>query len=127
MTKVYLVWQGSYSDASVVGVFSTKDAANKLAAMDPYDTHVEEFEIDAMKDYAERGLKQHLAWSKGMTVEVEDVFEFSRLCPPAESDLDVCKHKNGQMFVHVMARDEEHAIKIAADKFRGFLALNGGK
>lgn len=125
MTKVYLVWQGSYSDASVVGVFSTEEAADKLAAMDFLDTHVEEFEIDAMKDFAERGLSVYQAWSRvGPSIEVSSVYKRSLLCQPDERELSVKLAMAGtQMAVNVMARDEEHAIKIAADKFREFKAV----
>lgn len=58
--KVYLVWSGSYSDRSVIDVYSTMEAAQTYVADShhPTDHEIEEFEV---RDLAPKWLTIHEA------------------------------------------------------------------
>jgi len=52
--KVYVVFQGTYSERDAVAVFSDEEEAKKFALRiepDPDDTDIQEFEIDGMEEY----------------------------------------------------------------------------
>lgn len=133
-TTVYLAWTGSYSDARVVGVYSSHDAALAVAkAFDPEDGRVEWAIIDGgAKPPEESGLALWWAVSCLGGPEIEECFKgqswycgvdrkvtIGDVVPAYGSD------EGDPLHVYVYARDEEHARKIAGDKFRDHFALWG--
>jgi len=133
-TTVYLAWTGSYSDTRVVGVYRSHDAALAVAkAFDPEDGRVEWAIIDGgAKPPEESGLALWSATSCCDGPEIDYCWKgessygdrdrnvtIGNVVPAYGSD------KGDPMRVYVYARDEEHARKIAGDKFREHFALWG--
>lgn len=123
--KVYVITIGSYSDQNRVAVYSDKAVAERFCkSVD--GAWLEEFELDAGPvPPEEAGL---LLWS----VESQWKSTSFRLAPLGEpvgavhSRYDEPQNGNTIPFplrVFVWARDEAHATKIAADKFREFVAM----
>lgn len=131
--KVYLAWVGSYSDARVIGVYSSKADAEAVAkAID--DSYVDEFTLDAgPKPPAEAGLVLWQVESDWTSLNVHDANKVGCYYSD-EYEIGVARPMYGTqqkgtvpplpLAVYVYARDEAHATKIAADKFREFVALH---
>lgn len=134
--KVYLVSTGCYSDWTVRGLFSTRELADKCVEMlrlahdDAHDdaNDVEEWLVDDLADRVKRGMQVWMVWSEGMTVEVDTLRAYDSDLR-SDDAVGVVKvfcvgQPHAAMRVIVEARDMDHAIKIAADKFREFVATN---
>jgi hypothetical protein len=128
-SMVYLVWQGAYSDASVIAAFTDETAANAYAALtasksDWGDPHVEAMAIDDPEHVeAVRGLKPRWKystwyWHKPMTYSaVYPTLEPEQ--PPTAKTADRASH-GPDVEIHywegvVTADTEEQARKIATD------------
>lgn len=123
--KVYLVSTGDYSDWTVRGLFSTLDLAEKCNAMLNDANGVEEWEVDALADRVQRGVSVWVVWSKdGGVADVSNAYSFG---VGGEEVIGVVEWFQRGMRVYVEAVDKAHAIKIAADKFREFVAMRGAR
>ena len=118
MDKVYLVSEGSYSNYHIIGVFSTRELADKLAAHDK-DREVEEWELDADAERVRVGLALYSAHMN------EDGNDSNASAGEWEDDekyyiTAVRKDANGEpeptLYCTVYATDKQHAIKIANEK-----------
>lgn len=128
--KVYLVTTGSYSDYSIRGVFLDKALAEKLVRYLHNDAGYSDDQPSIEEHEADEPVPDKLGWlvwSNG-GVEVAQVFRTTTL-PCDDSWVGwkghVVRHDNRRMSVNVLADDEAHATKIAADKFREFIATGG--
>jgi hypothetical protein len=127
MPKVFLVTSGSYSDYHVVGVFSTRENAERVindADKSDYDSaYIEEYDIDPTIDELNQGLTMYrvLMTVEGDTKEIEKVEGISSVrsfsCTTVRNDLNMS----------VWAKDETHAVKIVNEKRLQRIAENNWK
>ena len=121
--KIYLVSTGDYSDWSVRGLFSTREVAEKFAALLGDANPIDEWEVDRCCERAQQGVSVWLVWSKeGGVVDVRDAYNFGVDCEEPVGKVDWFPEHGDKMRVYVEASDEAHAVKIAADKFREHIA-----
>ncbi len=125
MKKIYLVTSGSYSDYKVEAVFDDKALAQKF--IDSFkkggwnEMGIEEFELNPhnqklKKDYIPYFLRMDKV-GKAYGIDVADSsYGFENEDP----GFDI----KGDMFLHVFAKDETHAIKIANEKRAQLIAMN---
>ena len=125
--SIFIVTSGEYSDYSIRAVFLNKKQAMAFAdsmRKGEYEYYADSVRIEEWEDGGSRRYKIWCARSKPQSVEVEDVGgKDSVETPNVVVKVDYyneCK----RLEVDVEAPDEKHAIKIAADKFRQFVAEN---
>ena len=117
MIKVYIVTEGEYSDYGIIGVFSTKDKAEKF--VEEFGGDIEEYGLDILclmknkKIYSVKMTKEGVA-----TVILEDY-----CC------IEDCINKrygfdNKNMYFYCFAKDKPHAIKIANEWRTNLIANN---
>lgn len=126
MTTIYAVTEGNYSDYHVVALFSTRERAEELTRTltrlnEGECARVEEFYLDTWHD---TGMVPFLVWSSFGSVEVASVMA---LVTTDQTKNLVTRQASGVLNCCVWARDEQHAIKIAADLFRHFVAQDEAK
>jgi hypothetical protein len=121
---VYMVTDGTYSDYSVLGVYSTCEKAEYAQTLHAADNDIDELELDDLPLHP----PGKLAWSV-MIAGDGDVQRVSRIAPYDNAfGVELHRHaawrdrKAGWTF-RVWARDEAHAIKIATEKRREMLAM----
>ena len=116
--KVYVVVKGSYSDYTEIAVFSTEELAKNFINMfiNRYDgPYVKEYELDEMV-YPEGMANYQVSHGKdGLEVRPVDPDEY----------VPITEIHTG-FFMTVWAKDEDHAKKIALDKFAQFKASKDG-
>jgi hypothetical protein len=118
MTKVYVLTTGSYSDYHIVATFSTRELAEeakKLCGND--DPEIQEYELDSLQipDHPPGQTAWHVNIdTKGARqpwICQDNIFE-RNFTPSSEF-----QPRSGYYVVECWARDEEHAKKIALDKY----------
>ena len=122
MTKVFMITQGSYSDYRAVGIFSTKEKAQRvLDALNIYDKNedIEEYELDELDTLAnkfERGYK--IYW-----IEMNYDGEVVKLHQTEDIAIWINNNKNtGKLWGQILAKNDKQAIKIMNDKRAQILA-----
>ena len=120
--KVYLVQKGYYSDRNVVGIFSTEEKAKYYCEnIDTDETDWEEIDID-------KEIKPEYWFNVSIGLFTGRLFDCHHTCYDKEKnveeyDLDQYNtYKEVYLRVTTPARDRDHAIKIAADKRREWIA-----
>jgi hypothetical protein len=115
MTKVYVVTEGSYSEYHIISVFSTRELADKFAAL--YDADVEEYELDKHEMQAREGLAVYKVWMSrdgGSSNYRSDEYQ------PGEYELIVISGGRNERTINlvgsVLATSAEHAVKIVNEK-----------
>lgn len=129
--NVWLVWTGEYSDMEVVGVYSTPELAKAAAAMhDGGWTEEEPRELDANATRVQAGLAR---WRVDLILHDGRV-SWSTLAGPGTEEgttirpFEQARYVGNQMqqqsalSIQCNARDKDHAIKIAGDERRKYLA-----
>jgi hypothetical protein len=125
--SIWLIEQGEYSDYSVRGVFSTKENAERIAALfaGGYDTpSVNEWTLDPGVEETLKGWKQY-----NLTILRDGTVE---RCEPGRSYLNLADHEwlwertkapayQGKgipdaLQLTVWAADEVHAVKVANER-----------
>ena len=132
MTTVYAVATGSYSDYRIIAIYSERAKAEQLAAVED-GGEVEEYELDpAWPQWLKEG---EAVWRVSERTDCRDGL---LVCPMGTVDSEYYKerlnkvaHSNdyyysGKLYVYVAARDRQHAIKIAAEKFAHHKAREAG-
>lgn len=119
--KIYLVSTGSYSDWSIVGLFTKHEDAEELRKLLDESNDVEVWELD--KHLPKNGTPFYVR-SLPNSIEIAEVSseatsgyswrEAGHVIPTAISGYHIT----------VIARDPSHAAKIAADKFREYKATH---
>ena len=117
MKKIYVLTEGDYSDYHIVGVYSTPELAQEAQTLYP-DSGIEEYDLDDIPEHPP-GM---LAW--GVNIE-DSTIVYTYLVDPHEcpSERDCL---NGVYAVNCWAVDEEHANKIALDKYYQYQAIKAG-
>ena len=131
MSKVYIVTAGDYSDYHICAASLDKARAEILAEKytDSYDeATVEEYELDEFFGEAEQGYFWYWCWCKienGMfgQVKVRQLDSYGNgLVGKVVKSL-----RHEQLFVDVLAENDEHARKIAAEKFATYVYEHAGE
>lgn len=118
--SVFVLENGSYSDTHIVGIFSTRELAEIAAQIFTDDPNVTEWDIDAQAEEMRLGARPYfvrLNRDTGDTLEC-DLSTSSYGAFSKEMGRDV----NQNLYAYCWAMDREHAIKIAGDRRRVFLA-----
>ena len=117
MKIIYVLTEGDYSDYHIVGVYSTQELAQEAQTLYP-DSGIEEYDLDDIPEHPP-GM---LAW--GVTIK-DSTIGYTYLSDPHEcpSERDC---PNGVYAVNCWAVDEEHANKIALDKYYQHQAIKAG-
>jgi hypothetical protein len=125
MKYTYIVTSGEYSDYRINAVFDTKQLAEKYISSfksSGYDSP--EIEVHNLNPYKEEITKGYFAFFVRMTKEGEckdvHISTSSYGFDNPNAGFDV----NDNMYVHVFAKDEKHAIKITNEKRTQLIALN---
>lgn len=134
MEKVWLVEQGYYSDYRVVGVFSSKENAQRICSI-LGDASIDEREVDPVISDLDKGyVLFHVSMLRDGTVESIE------MCPRLyATDLSgghtiwrrsknkYCGYKPDVLNSYVMAKDSIHAIKIVNEHRTQLIATNQWK
>ena len=115
--KIYVLTEGDYSDYHIVGVYSTPELAQEAQTLYP-DSMIENHDLDDIPEHPP-GM---LAW--GVNIEDSNIV-YTYISDPHEcpSERDC---PNGVYAVNCWALDEEHANKIALDKYYQHQAIKAG-
>lgn len=119
MTTVYVVQIGEYSDRHVIGVYSSAEQADAVAAPFSQSCYnfpsVRAWELDAPST---DGVYTEVEVRKDGTVDYTNTYTYNR---PGPEDY---RHKSGVWSFHVETADTETAIKVANER-RAMLLANG--
>ena len=131
MKSIWVVENGEYSDYHVVGVFSTKENAERVNALTGGRGRVSEWALDPAIAELNKGYHFYsVAMSKDGTVrnvEREDEvatyhIQDARVMQPW---VDMHDHSKGTYIIdHAWARDDAHAVKIVNER-RAQMIANG--
>lgn len=131
MSKVYIVTAGDYSDYHICAASLDKEHAEILAEKytDSYDEAIiEEYELDEFLEEAKQGYGWYWSSCKlenGMFGDVR-VGQMDSYGAGAAGKVVKALHRK-QLFVDVLAKDDEHARKIAAEKFATYIYEHRGE
>lgn len=117
--KVYLVTRGEYSDYRVMGVFDSKEKAEYALKVYAAD-NIEEREMNALPDHTPGYYRFGLEMDK----DGNTIWTYQRGHDDEDWEEEYYPLYEPWMFFHVLARDEEHAIKIVNEKRIRMLAEN---
>lgn len=117
MTKVYVITKGEYSDYSIYGVALDMEHAEVLKRYfsDKWDdAEIEEYDTDVFEPLS-NGLSAYrvIFYEKGETSVFKETYGFRKDFKPNKFE----RVWMGGYRVYVWAVDEDHALKIASDKF----------
>jgi hypothetical protein len=129
MATCYAITEGEYSDYKVLAVFSTKELAEKELpnySIVRYPAKIEEFPFDPLVPTPPPGMA---GFCCGTGIS-GDVFALSRTPHEMAKCENVGEVTTGlsrkDYRVLLWARDKDHAIKIAAEKFARQKAIDSG-
>ena len=116
MTSIYVLTEGDYSDYHIVGVYSTKELAKEAQSLYEY-SQIEEYDLDNIPEHPP-GMT---AWFVGISDGKLDDITTSQVSPfevivPSEKEYEY-HDGTASYFVYCWAVDEDHAEKIALDKY----------
>ena len=126
MSNVFIVTHGLYSDYHICGVFSDKDKAKQFINMFSENDYNDEYNIEEMEvnpfkaNYVGRKAFFVRMDKNGNTLECHP----SSLTYGFHEDTNVGFDIHNNIFCHVIAKDEKHAIKITNEKRSQLIALN---
>jgi hypothetical protein len=125
-TTVYLVWQGSYSDRRVEGVFSTRDRAEDFlisADMIRGDeaVNVEEWAVDKLV-----GARPVTLHAVGINLDSGEMApwgaQVTLIVPGSGCIIVGPEERGGSPWLHVSSPvSREHAVKVAVEKRQEWL------
>ena len=135
--KIYLVSQGEYSDRGIVAACSTLEKAEDVRKRFELDNEIEIYEIDELHLQINSGLHPHFVHMDIDGNVIECYPPDDSLNDPLNDYLGVqgprgvfrmyqehLPPEKRNMYVGCMARDKEHAIKIANDTRAILIAEN---
>ena len=122
MTTIYVLNQGEYSDKHIVALYSTKKLAEEAQKLCP-DSYIDEYKLDS-KEIPEHP-PGHTAWVVDINAKSNRIVWTCQIdslngrFEPEETYYDGCGYSRDSKILAVKcwARDQEHAQKIALDKF----------
>jgi len=121
MTSIYVLTEGDYSDYHIVGVYSTKELAKEAQSLFK-NSQIEEYGLDNIPEHPPGMSAWFVRISDGKLDDIytHQVNPFEETVPLLESQGEFeYKYNNGETayFVYCWAIDEDHAEKIALDKY----------
>lgn len=124
MTTAYILTGGEYSDYHIIGVYSTKELAEK-AQFVYTNSRIQEYEMDIVLD-CPPGMKGWYVMLDGNPEQTycNSASPYYATIPFEREFIEPSGTKVYQ--VYCWAVDEEHAIKIAQDKFYQHRAQKAG-
>jgi len=132
MSICYAISTGEYSDYEVCAIFTTREKAE--AAKDAYgvDAEIQEFRLDPVIPERSAGRKLYRCCKCSVSGQVyaysanlSDLSFYNFLTLDYASYFEPHSRGIGSQ-VYVFARDREHAVKIAAEKFAKADAIQAG-
>ena len=129
MTVCYAIASGEYSDYRVHAIFTTKEKAEAALPLYGRNAEIEDFPLDpAVPEWAPgRHLYRcykHL--SSGVTAYPSDLSELDSWKTSMLDHFEPQAYAPNCSRVVVYAKDKEHAVKIAAEKFSKADAIQAG-
>ena len=113
MTTSYVVTTGEYSSYSIRGVYSTREKAEYAAKL--FRGDVEEFEIDSYPDHPRGLLRFFVRMERGGESIVGEAGPTEKGYQPHYFSADYWTGVQ-ELWMHVWAKDEQHAVKIVNEK-----------
>lgn len=127
--KVYVITNGEYSDYHICGVATDLETAEKIQkyTSTEYDeSQIEEYDTDIWTDILKNGNIYYVSSTNG-------VIDYVRKNREPEFDSSYLRRNKVENYVHpfsnknirtvyVIAKDEDHAMKIASDLFAKYEA-----
>ena len=124
--KIYVVTQGIYSDYHICGVATDYETAEKIRkhTSGRYDeSRIEEYDTDTWSDIVRIGGLYHVNKYGEHLQACRENYDVEALYNNRNVVMD---YGYGSKGVNVIARDEDHAKKIAADLFAKYEAEKHG-
>lgn len=125
MSKAYVITSGCYSAYHICGVTLDKHKAETLKTVyekiEYEEVNIEEYELDAHYDRFESGCKMYL-------VQFDCEGNIHQVCGDCSPDDESIYETWGGHYINVFvwAKDQESAVKIAAEKRAKYLAEKEG-
>lgn len=113
---VYVVTSGQYSDVRIEAIFTRRADAKDFINNNTTDFYLEEFVINEKVDHIKRGYKlfEVTMLKDGTVIDVERANYYAKCNEPLYR---VNKYiKPAQLLVTTLARNKDHAIKIANER-----------
>jgi len=124
MAKCYLVTSGEYSDYGVDGAFSSRENAQLWIDAHPRDDRprfdIEELPLDPLVSELREGFRPYLV----RMARNGDVSQVGTDEMPNGSPIDQGFDIHQNLFMWVLARDVQHAVKIVNEKRAQIIAEN---
>jgi len=115
---IYVVTDGEYSDYHIVGVYSTRELAERCQSATLAD-NIEEYELDAVGySLYDAGYRRYHVTFEGEQTYVEQ----SKMDELAGQCIILFKGTPPRIRVTLYAKDEKYAVKIAADYRAQYIA-----
>jgi hypothetical protein len=130
LTVCYAISSGWYSDYKINAVFSSKEKAEAKLSLFA-DGRIEEFPFDPEMAEASAGMLPFVCYSHkwdlaaGEYVPCPDVF-FTDYDNVVRAGNKVSASGSTTMLTYIWAKDKDHAIKIAAERFAHHDAIKAG-
>ena len=127
MKTCYAISSGSYSDYRVIAIFTTKEMAE--AELPGYeDADIEEFPLDPTTPVQYAGLTGFYCRERKANDQSVYGYRETPLTMLQRNDVGLVRRMglDGPYYIYLWARDEEHAIKVAAEKFAHQRAIDAG-
>jgi hypothetical protein len=120
MKKVFVLSNGSYSDFRVVAVYSTRKGAELAANIFTDEPSIEEYDLDTGLAYMKAGRRSFFVRLNRETGDTMEVYPNSSSYGAFSTDVGVDINQN--LYTYAWGKDSAHAVKIASERRRTFLA-----
>ena len=126
MNKIYVVTSGDYSDYGIDAIFTSRELAqafiNAFKKRDYDEFRIEEFELNPYKTEIRKGYFAFFVRMQkdGKCTEVYKENSSYGFNGGIDYGFDV----NKNMYCHVFAKDDKHAVKITNEKRTELIALD---
>jgi len=138
VTTIYEVSDREYSDGGTVGLYSTREDAERVRAALNIENDIIEHELDKKVDKFKQGLRPFQviialkdssdsvarSWSD-MNIDTEEITTWGRVEPKRNQDGNIVH--TPMLIMYMWVHDEQHALKIASERRARYIALRGNK
>ena len=132
MSICYAISTGEYSDYRVCAIFTTREKAEAAKPAYGFGAEIEEFRLDPVMPDCSAGRQLYRCFKSLVSGQIGAYScNLSDLCLNDSSAPDYASYFEPRpvglsFLVYVYARDREHAVKIAAEKFAKAEAIQAG-